>query len=97
MSETTTAAAKTAEKTVKAVSETLPTVVDTVELALDIPTKAVLSQKLVVTLSVAAGAAVGAGVLFGVNKFLSSRRAKSQDKLEVPNDLSELDDEAKKA
>lgn len=95
MSETTTAATKTAEKTVKAVSESLPTVVDTVELALDIPTKAVLSQKLVVSLSVVAGAAIGAGVLFGVNKWRSRKPA--QDKLEVPNDLSELDDEAKKA
>lgn len=75
MPETTTsvtsASTKAADKAIKAavaVSETLPTVVETAEVALEIPSKVVLNQRLVVVASVAAGAALGAAGLWGANK-----------------------------
>lgn len=73
MSETTntatTATTTAAKKAAAAVSETLPTVVETVEVAMEMPSKVVLNQKLVVIVSVAAGVAIGAGGLWGFNKW----------------------------
>lgn len=76
MPETTTVATsaskKATEKAIAAVaaaSDTLPTVVETAEVALEIPSKIVLNQKLVVVASVAIGTALGAGALYGVNKW----------------------------
>ncbi len=72
MSETTTAvvnsAAKKAGVAAAAVSEALPTVVETVEVAMEVPAKVVLNQRLVVAVSIVGGAAIGAGILFGVQK-----------------------------
>jgi len=73
MSESTTAVANTASKkaaqAAAAVSEALPTVVETAEIALEVPSKVVLNQKLVVAASVAGGMALGAGIYYGVQKF----------------------------
>ncbi len=76
---TTTTAARAANKagqkiidTVAAAGEnTLPTVVETAEvgMALELPTKVILNQRLVVAVSIVGGAALGAGVLFGINKW----------------------------
>lgn len=67
----TTASTKAADKAIKtaaAVSDTLPAVVETAEVALEIPSKVVLNQKLVVIASIAGGAALGAVGLWGANK-----------------------------
>lgn len=76
---TTTSAARAANKAGKTIIDTvasagehtLPTVVETAEvaLALDVPTKVVLNQRLIVIASVLGGAVLGAGVLYGVNRF----------------------------
>jgi len=63
----TSAAVKTAVKTVTD-NKVLPKVIETAELAVEVPSKLILNQKLVVVLSVVAGGALGAGVLYGVNK-----------------------------
>lgn len=81
MSETTTTAAKTAEKTIKAVSE-LPFVAETAELALLVPAKVVLNQKLVVSVSLLAGAGIGAGVLWSVNKWRNRKSDTVPDTIE---------------
>lgn len=97
MSETTTAVTSASKKAsdkaiaaVAAASETLPTVVETAEVALEIPSKVVLNQKLVVTVSLLAGVGVGAGALWGINKF----RNRNKTTLTVP---SSLEDEVEKA
>lgn len=99
MTETTTnTAASPATKAAKAVSEAVtPTVVETVEVALEVPAKVALNQKAVVAVSLLVGMSLGAGVLYGVNKWQENRKNKSSDKVEVPNDLSELEDEARKS
>lgn len=84
MPETTTAptaaavnkATSKAGQTAAAVSETLPAVVETVELAMEVPVKVALNQKLVITISILGGAALGAGILFGVQKFTTHRAEK---------------------
>lgn len=95
MSETTNAVATTSKKAtekaiaaVAAASDTLPTVVETAEVALEIPSKVVLNQKLVVLVSLAAGGGLTAGALWGVNKF---RAYRAQKKLEV--EITEIVDE----
>lgn len=93
MSETTTAttttAARAANKAGKAIIDTvtaagehtLPTVVETAEvaLALDVPTKVVLNQRLIVIATAVASASAGAGIYWGVNKF---RAVRAQRKME---------------
>lgn len=94
MTESTNTATTASSKAAKAAVEVLP-VVETVEVALEVPAKAVLNQKAVVAITLVVGAAAGAGVLWGVNKWRS--RKSDSDRVEVPNDLSELEDEARKA
>jgi hypothetical protein len=88
MSETTTAAANTATKAAKKASEgltdlvtdnSIPLVVEATELALEVPVRVVLNQKLVVSLSVLGGTALGAGILFGVQKLQARRLAKKHE------------------
>lgn len=89
--ETTTASSKAAEKAVKAVaaaSETLPTVVETVEIAMDVPSKVVLNQRLIVIASVAGGAAAGAVGLWGVHK-VRQRLAVRKLNRQIDEDLVE--------
>lgn len=92
MSETTTAAGRTADAainraakaagvTAAAVSGTLPTVVETVEVVATVPAKVVLNQTLVVGVSIIGGAALGAGILFGVNKW----RSRGRIEIAIPN------------
>lgn len=90
MSETTTAAVKTASKAAKAAAEELtdlvtdnsiPLVVEATELALEVPVKVVMSQKLVVSLSILGGTALGAGILFGVQNLQARRVAKKAELL----------------
>lgn len=85
MSETTTAVANTASKKASqaaaAVSEALPTVVETVEMAVEVPAKVIVNQRLVVAAAVVGGAAVGAGILFGTQKFIQRRRVTKLHKL----------------
>lgn len=76
MSETTNTATKTAAKAAAAVSETLPTVVQTSEFALEVPTKVVLNQRMVVIAGVTAGIALGAGAVIGWNKFKAYKAKK---------------------
>lgn len=71
-------AAKTAAKVAvaKPVGETvgdnlnkvLPTVIETAEVALEVPSKVVVNERLVFIVGVVAGAALGVGILFAVNK-----------------------------
>lgn len=87
MSETTTAAGKTTDAVVNkaakaagvtaaAVSEALPTVVETVDVVTTMPAKIVLNQRLVVTAAIVGGAALGAGILFGAQKLKTRKRVK---------------------
>lgn len=66
------------EAVAKAVADqALPLVTETAELAMEIPSKVVLNQKLVVVASVLAGAALGAGALYGAYK-LRERKLKAK-------------------
>lgn len=62
-------ATKAAKDATDAAHGALPMVVETAELAMEIPSKVILNQKLIVAVSILAGAALGAGLLYGVNKF----------------------------
>lgn len=73
-------AAEKAIAAVAAASETLPTVVETAEVAMEIPAKVVLNQKLIVTVSIFGGAAAGAGILWGVQKLRARLQAKKIEK-----------------
>jgi ABC-type proline/glycine betaine transport system permease subunit len=75
-----------AAKAAGEVSKALPTVVETAELAVEVPSKVMLNQKMIVAVSVVGGAVLGAGVLFGVNK-LRERMAKKK----VDGDVLEED------
>ncbi len=92
MSETTTAAVNTAAKkagvAASAVSDALPTVIETAELALEVPVKVVLNQKLVVAVSMVGGAALGAGILFGINKW----RNRNKIEIQIPNHVDDEDE-----
>lgn len=70
-------AAKAAGVSAAAVSDVLPTVVETVDVVATVPAKIVLNQKLVVAASVVAGAALGAGALWGLNKYKARKAAKN--------------------
>ena len=97
MSETTTAVTNTtkkaADRTAAVVAETLPTVVETVEVAMEMPAKVVLNQKLVVTVAVIAGAGLGAGALWGVNKW----RMRNKTVIVVPETVNDESEAAEKA
>jgi hypothetical protein len=81
MSETTTTVAdKAAKKAVAAVTEQLPTVLETAELALEIPTKVALKTPVVVAVSVVAGTALGVAGLWGFNKLRTARATKKLEK-----------------
>lgn len=79
---------KTASKVAEKVADTniLPTVAEVAEVAVKVPSKFIVSGKLVA--GVAAGAALGAGGYYAFQKFQEKRRAK---KIIVPNDASSLD------
>lgn len=75
--------AKVVEKaaTTIATDNILPAVVESAEIAVQVPTKFVVSSKLVV--GIVAGAALGAGAFYGVQKLRTIRAAKKA-KNEVP-------------
>jgi membrane protein YqaA with SNARE-associated domain len=82
---TTVAAAsnKASQKAINAVaaaSETLPTVVEVAEHAIALPTKVVLNQRLIVVVTAVGSAAVGAGVLWGVNRLRAVRAQKRAER-----------------
>ena len=76
---TSTAAARGANKAAKTIIETvqnagehtLPQVIETAEVAvaLDVPTKVVLNQKLIVGVTAVVAAGIGAGALWGITKY----------------------------
>lgn len=88
-------AAKAAGVTAAEVSKTLPTVVETAELAMEVPSKVVLNQKMVVAVSVVAGAALGVGVLFGAYKLRERMAKRKLDKelADVKKDTEAYDPE----
>lgn len=91
-------AAKAASVSAAAVSSALPTVVETAELAMQVPSKVVLNQRLVVLTATVAGAALGAGILFGVEKFRNRNKTVfTFDKVQVDEDrdLEEKEDGGK--
>lgn len=49
-------------------NKVLPTVVETSEVALELPSRVVVNQKLIFIVGVVSGVAVGVGVVFAVNK-----------------------------
>lgn len=95
MSETTTVATNTASKkatqaAVQAATTAagnLPTVVETAELALEVPSKVVLSERWLVGAGVVVGAAMGAGIFYGVQKFRN--RNKTCVVVSVPDGVEE--------
>lgn len=56
--------------------QTIP-VAETVAVAMEVPSRVVLNQKLVVIASVAGGMALGAGLLYGTAKFIEARKIKA--------------------
>lgn len=86
-----TKAAKAAARTADVVNETLPTVVETVEVAMEVPAKVVLNQKLVVTAAIVGGVAAGALGLWGAQK-LRARLAAKRLEAELVN-IAHPDDE----
>jgi hypothetical protein len=85
--ETTTAATKkAAEKVVAAAQESLPTVIETAELALEVPTKVIMKTPLVVAVSVAAGTALGVGGLILFTK-VRTRLAEKKVAAQLDEDL----------
>lgn len=103
--ETTTTAARAAnkagQKIIDTVSEAsdhvLPSVVETAEVAMafDVPTKVVLNQKLIVTAAFVGGGLATAGVLFGVKKFQAIKAKKRADKIVEAIDSELVPDAAK--
>jgi hypothetical protein len=87
VSETTNAVAhasqKTAAKTADKVAAVLPDVVETVEVAMEVPAKVVLNQKVVVVAASVAGAAFGIAGYWGFNKW----RNRNKVVVELPEDL----------
>lgn len=73
-------AAKAAGVSAAAVSEALPTVVETVEVAMQVPAKVVLNQRLVVATAIVGGTALGAGLLYGYQKLKARKAAKEIEK-----------------
>lgn len=63
------AAKKAAHTTATIVTDTLPTVLETAEVGVELPTVVALPQSLVVTISVVAGVAIGVGGLYGFNRW----------------------------
>jgi hypothetical protein len=93
VSDTITTASTKSSKAAEKVVENIPAVVETVEVALEVPAKLAVKTPLIVVVSVLGGAALGAGGLWAVNKW----RARKDEQVDVPDDISSLDDEAKKA
>lgn len=58
----------------------LPTVVETTDIALELPSKVVVNQRLVVIVGVVGGAVLGAGVLYAVNKWRDRSAKKKAEK-----------------
>lgn len=75
-----TAKAAKAAAAVAAVSENLPTVVETAQIAAVVPSKVVLNQRAIVAVSVVGGMALGAGLLYGVDKLREIKRRKDIEK-----------------
>lgn len=73
-------------KAAKAAVETVPVIVETVEVGLEVPAKVVLNQKLVVLASVLVGAGLTAGGYWGVNKWRSRNAAKKAAEVEFPDE-----------
>lgn len=65
---------KAVEKTAAVVADNLGTVAETVEVALEVPSKVVMNQKLVVAASVVVGTGLGVAGVFGYRKFQEFRR-----------------------
>lgn len=85
-SNATAAASKKAAQTAAAAAQTLPVVVETVEVVTELPAKVVLNQKLIVAASILGGAALGAGGLWGWNKW------RNRNKTVVAVEKSEADE-----
>lgn len=90
-------ATKVADPIVKSavdgLNKTLPTVVETAEVAMQVPSKVVLNQKLIVTVSILGGAVLGAGALAAFSIWKQKRHikkvAEETEKL-VHNTIEEL-------
>ena len=89
-----TKSAKVAEKVVEkiATDNIIPAVVETAEVAVKVPTKFVVSGKLLVGILV--GTAVGAGGYFGVQKFREIRAKKKANAGIVTAEIVEDDENA---
>jgi hypothetical protein len=71
------AAAKSAAvKATDNLNTVLPTVVETTDAVLELPTKVVVNQRLVFLVGVVGGVALGAGAVYAVNKIMAARTAK---------------------
>lgn len=90
VSETTTTASNTATAASRraaaaAAEKVAPAVVETVEVAMEVPAKVVLNQKLVIAASVVVGAGLGAGVLYGITRW----RNRNKVLVSVPDHVEE--------
>lgn len=78
MSETTTAVKtateKAATKTASTVAAAAPTIIETAEVALEIPSKVVVNNRLIVTVGVLVGTAAGVGGTLLFNKWNNKRK-----------------------
>jgi hypothetical protein len=89
-----TATKKATSTAANVVASTVPAVIETAELAVEVPSKVALSNKLVVTAGVVFGTALGVAGVIGYQKFQAKRAAKKANR--VPDDASSLVEGAEK-
>lgn len=88
-STTTTAVKAASKKAADTIAENLPTVVETTEVALEIPAKVVVNKSVLVVAGMVIGTAAGVAGYWGWQKIQAKRAA---NKVEVPDDASSLTD-----
>jgi len=83
----------TTKKAATTVASALPAVVETAELAVEVPSKVVVNNKLLIAVGVAVGTSLGVAGVIGWQKFQAKRAEKKAN--EVPDDASSLVNDSK--
>jgi hypothetical protein len=90
VSETTNTVSTKTSKAAEKLVDNLPAVVESVEVALEVPARVAVKTPLIVAVSLLGGAALGVGGVWAVNKW---RSRKADSTVNVPDDISSLEDE----
>lgn len=80
----------TTKKAATTVANSLPAVVETAELAVEVPSKVVVNNKLLIAAGVAVGTGLGVAGVIAWQKIQAKRAAKKAN--EIPDDASALID-----